>query len=221
MRLMKSSHTLFKNYTATPAECQAIERSVCRLADRDRNKIMFLLCHLSTVDRALILFDPVKFASQVEVAKQVLDLQRSKQPVGEDESSGTGSQPPNGYATYVPSQQTSDKDPSSCKGAGPNDIRYQAGVAARQDTTPHPEALTFIRNIIREPCFFLDPNWDPLMRSEKILEYSTTGIWMENWDCQLSSPPPFPEELELEESCLGNSQAIIVWRGRQPGVYGS
>lgn len=72
------------------------------------------------------------------------------------------------------------------------------------------------------PLFIIPENATPFKRSEAIYEYSMRGTAVRTWNCQISAPPSFPPNFD-PGTCSGShvKKAIVVWRGRQPGVYGN
>jgi hypothetical protein len=54
---------------------------------------------------------------------------------------------------------------------------------------------------------------------EAILAYSLEEIRIKIWDVKRNDLPPFPADFNIG-SRDGKKKAIVVWRGKQPGVYG-
>jgi hypothetical protein len=74
-KFMPAMNSMFKDHHATAAERTAIEESVSKATTDDVEKITFLLCNLSTAERALMLFSPAKLDSQIHMAQHVIRLQ--------------------------------------------------------------------------------------------------------------------------------------------------
>lgn len=77
-------------------------------------------------------------------------------------------------------------------------------------------------NHINSKPLILDDDHTPFERSQSIYDYALMDAPIRNWNCRLSSPPAFPASFDIGPS-PGNAskKAIVVWRGKEPGVYGN
>lgn len=73
MRL--SPPAFFQNRPANSGEKAAIANRVASYAPDDLDEITFLLCNLSTAERAVILLDPQALVSKIDAARMVITLQ--------------------------------------------------------------------------------------------------------------------------------------------------